>query len=289
MKPFLEKMPVEEGSSICRLNRRLDVGIPFQWHHHPEYELTLTTNSRGQRFIGDHVGEYDDGDLVLVGPNLPHTWSSRSAYDEGEPHVALVIWFHPEWAQQLTRNFHEFAFVGNLLRRATRGLSFSPDVASAVRQNFSGLFELPPPGRLLLLLQILGELDKDTAAQPLASSAFNPINTTENKQRIERVLTHIHQCYRDPISLEILAQTAALSVSGLHRLFRKHTHTNVSTYLSQLRIGDACAQLSKNDRPISSIARDVGFSSLANFNRQFRAAKAMTPRAYRALFRSNVL
>ena len=63
------------------LDRRLDDGIPFQWHHHPEFELTLTLNSRGQRFIGDHIGDYDDGDLVLVGPNLPHTWVSREKID----------------------------------------------------------------------------------------------------------------------------------------------------------------------------------------------------------------
>ena len=63
--------------------------IPFQWHHHPELELTLTMNSRGLRFIGDQVAQNDDGDLVLLGPNLPHTWASREAVREGEPHVAL--------------------------------------------------------------------------------------------------------------------------------------------------------------------------------------------------------
>ncbi len=66
MKPFLEKVPAIQGMSWAMLNRRLDDAIPFQWHHHPEYELTLTLNSRGQRFIGDHIGSFDDGDLVLV-------------------------------------------------------------------------------------------------------------------------------------------------------------------------------------------------------------------------------
>ena len=105
MKPFLEKIHKPPGASWSMLNRRLRDGIPFQWHHHPEFELTLTLNSRGLRFIGDHVGEYDDGDLVLLGPNLPHTWASREAVRAGEPHVALVLWFDLEWAQRVTAGF----------------------------------------------------------------------------------------------------------------------------------------------------------------------------------------
>src|SRR5690348_16611622 len=92
MKPFLEKVPASGDACWPMLNRRLDADIPFQWHHHPEYELTLTLNSRGQRFIGDHIGSYEDGDLVLIGPNLPHTWSSTGKLDVDAPHVALVMW-----------------------------------------------------------------------------------------------------------------------------------------------------------------------------------------------------
>jgi hypothetical protein len=102
MRPFLERLPWQEGSSLAVLDRQLEEAIPFQWHHHPEFELTLTLNSCEQRFMGDHVGEYDDCDLVLVGPNLPHTWVSREAVSAG-PHVALVIWFHPDWAARVVR------------------------------------------------------------------------------------------------------------------------------------------------------------------------------------------
>ena len=111
MTPFLEKIYRPPDASWSMLNRRLDDGIPFQWHHHPEFELTLTLNSRGLRFIGDHVGEYDDGDLVLLGPDLPHTWASRESVRGGEPHVALVLWFDLEWAQRVTAGFVEFRKV----------------------------------------------------------------------------------------------------------------------------------------------------------------------------------
>src|SRR6478752_7549547 len=107
MKPFLERLALPDGASWATLNRRLDGEIPFQWHHHPEFELTLTLNSRGQRFIGDHIGSYDDGDLVLVGPNLPHSWCSAAKIEEAAPHVALVMWFLPQWTAPLGGVFTE--------------------------------------------------------------------------------------------------------------------------------------------------------------------------------------
>ncbi|MEO9530497.1 AraC family transcriptional regulator [Roseibium sp.] len=285
MKPFLETLPRQPDSSLAMLNRRLDTAIPFEWHHHPEYELTLTLNSRGQRFIGDHVGDYDDEDLVLVGPNLPHTWASHQAIDGTLPHVALVIWFHPEWADSVARDFIEFRSIGNLLARAGRGLSFPPEAAAAVRSRFELFFDQSAAERLLTLMNILDHLSGAPNPQPLASAPVSLDGVFESRERIDRVLTHVHAQYTKAITLPELADVAALSVSGLHRLFRKHTQGTVSDYVRALRIGDAAARLSSTNQPVAHIAAAVGYGALANFNRQFKAAKGMTPRDYRAHFR----
>lgn len=284
MRPFLEKLPYEEGSSLAVLNRRLDQEIPFQWHHHPEYELTLTLNSFGQRFIGDHVGDYGDGDLVLVGPNLPHTWASQGAVEPGQPHVALVIWFHPDWAIHVTQSFVEFQGIGNLLSGAGRGLVFDANTAQALRSSFDQFFEQTATERVMTLMQMLDHLGRAQTGQPLASSPAQPAGMTAGRDRIDRVLDHIHVNYAQDVRMEDLAAVAALSLSGVHRLFRKHMCCTISEYIRQLRVGDACARLSATDQPIAHIAHEVGYGALANFNRQFRAAKGMTPRQYRAHF-----
>ena len=54
--------------------------------------------------------------------------------------------------------------------------------------------------------------------------------------------------------------------------------------VAALRIGEACALLSGTARPIAHIDSDIGYESLANFNRQFKALKGMTPRDYRNSF-----
>lgn len=265
------------------LNRCLDDEIPFQWHHHPEYELTLTLNSRGERFIGDHIGGYDDGDLVLVGPNLPHTWRSRTKLDEHKPHVALVMWFLPSWAESLSASFVELRGIATMLARGEGGLAFSPQPATRARSLIERLFLAPRNERLLALFRVLDLLSGDDQAAPLASRAMLP-SPDPDRARIDRVLDHIHLHYTDGLSNDLLADVAALSPSGLHRLFRRHMGMAISDYVIRMRIGEACAVLTATDKPVAHIAEEVGYRTLANFNRQFKALKGRTPRAYRNSF-----
>ncbi len=285
MRPFLEKLAPVDGASWAWLDRRLDGGIPFEWHHHPEYELTLTLNSRGQRFVGDHVGSYGDGDLVLVGANLPHTWASTERLDAGLPHRALVMWFHPDWIAALS-GLAEFSSAAAMFARAGRGLEFSAATTERLRPEILALFALSASDRLSPMLSILSRLADDRAAVPLSSPvAADPVRT--DRGRIDRVLDHIHRNFASRLRLAELADIAALSESGLHRLFARHARTTIGAYVTQLRIGWACAALSATDRPIAHIAAEAGYESLANFNRQFLRRMSMTPRRYRASFRGN--
>lgn len=284
MRPILEKVRPPPGASWAWLDRRLDDAIPFQWHHHPEFELTLTLNSRGQRFVGDHIGAYDDLDLVLVGPNLPHTWASTAKVRQAAPHMAKVMWFHPDWARRLTGILVELKPVAALLDRATRGLSFSTAAAEASRPAIERLFAQPPADRVTTLIDMLRQLAADTDGVPLATSSAQSGSPSADQTRMDRVLDHIHLNYADALRLDDLSEIAALSPSGLQRLFARHMGTTLSDYLKRLRIGEASALLAATRRPIAHLANDVGFESLANFNRQFKAVHGVTPRAYRQQF-----
>ena len=126
MRPLFEKVTVPEGASWALLDRRLDDGIPFQWHYHPEFELTLTLNSRGQRYIGDAISGYDDGDLVLLGPNLPHTWCSAEKLDAGAAAPRASSCGSPRRGRDPSpATFAEMRIVEPLLQRAGRGIAFS--------------------------------------------------------------------------------------------------------------------------------------------------------------------
>jgi hypothetical protein len=146
MKPAYEHVDFGESCSVRVYHRRLP-RIPFEWHHHPEYELTLTMNSHGKRYIGDSVNEYDAEDLVLVPPDLPHTWASNRSIDPSSPQVAIVIWFDGDWARRMADCCPEYEPLRKLLRRAqavTQGRVWA-GLRAACRQ-----FDARPPGAITI-------------------------------------------------------------------------------------------------------------------------------------------
>jgi AraC-like DNA-binding protein len=286
MKPFLEKIRQSDGASWAFLDRVLPDGIPFEWHHHPEYELTLTLNSRGHRYVGDHIGAYDDGDLVLLGPGLAHSWASSDKVDAAGPHRALVIQFTEAWAGSLTALFTEMASLRHLLSEADRAVCFSLEIAAAVRPDLEALVALPADERLVRLLSVFARLTRDENRSLLASPGRALATTSEaDRPRIDKVLEHLHANHREPIAIAELAEIACLSESALHRMFRRQTRLTPLEYLTQLRIGHACSLLIDTDRPIHVIADEVGYRNLALFNRIFKARREMTPREFRSAYR----
>ncbi|HKP26376.1 MAG TPA: helix-turn-helix domain-containing protein [Dongiaceae bacterium] len=285
MKPSFEKVVVPSGASWTLFHRRL-TSFPFEWHYHPEYELTFTLNSLGQRYIGDHIAPYGDGDLALVGPSLPHTWQSARAVDPDAPHVAIVMWFTQGWVEQVLRPLPEFRATCRLLDTSTRGLGFSPTTAVEARTRILALLERDQTAQVIGLIDLLAMLARDDAPTPLSSPALAASTADGDDARVAPVLSYLHARYSDPaLSVGALARRVHMSLSTLHRSFRRHTHMSVTDYVTQLRIGRASALLIGGDRPVARIAEEAGYRNLANFHRQFKAAKGVTPRAFRLAYR----
>ncbi len=145
--------------------------------------------------MGDHVEEYGHEDLVLLGPNLPHTWASSGRPDESKPHVVLVIWFEPEWVERITGEVSELAGVKKLFQRALAGLRFSEGVRHRLVPKIKGFFEADPLERLFIILRVLAELSEDEGATQLVHDPVVLSGVDGGNERIDRVLTLIHSEY----------------------------------------------------------------------------------------------
>lgn len=263
-------------------NRRIPE-IPFEWHHHPECELTLTLNSQGLRYIGDHIGPYDARDLVLVPSEMPHTWASTRAIDETRPHVAVVVWFTASWALQMADVCPEYASLRKLLKRGATGLSFPSRAGEMMESRLRALLSESGRERLGTALDLLAGL-ADMEAVPLATPQKQAPITADESAQLSRILDVLHKQFADPLRVTDLCAVGNLSERSLHRLFVRHLGESLIDYLGRLRIGRACMWLVETDRPISMIAADAGFSNLSNFNRRFRALRNMTPREFRRYY-----
>jgi AraC-like DNA-binding protein len=275
MKPKIERVTIHAGCSIRVYNRRIP-DIPFEWHHHPEFELTLTLNSRGLRFVGDHIGSYESKDLVLIPSDMPHTWASTSAIDQALPHQAIVIWFAEKWALQIVALCPEYAAIGGLLRRSGGALSFGRQEAEFVVKKMPELLSDSPSTRLHAVLAVLTELG-DYEGTPLVSVTKRRPVSQDARQQLDHILDMLHKHYAEPIGVEDLCAVGKMSPRTLHRVFVSQFGESVSDYLRKLRVGRACMLLVETDLPISIIAARVGFFNLSNFNRLFLRTRQMTP------------
>lgn len=285
MKPQFEHVTIPAGCSIRVFNRQIPE-IPFEWHHHPECELTLTLNSRGLRFIGDHVGAYDSHDLVLVPSEMPHTWASTKAIDESRPHVAVVVWFSEAWALQLADVCPEYHSLRRLLKRAAGALSFQSSAGEMMQSRLPGLLSNSARDRLRTALELLTEL-ADMEAVPLATPQKAVRITADESAQLNRILDLLHKRFAEPIRVQDVCAVGNMSERSVHRLFVRHLGENMTDYLGRLRIGRACMWLVETERPIGVIASDAGFSNLSNFNRQFRSARQMSPKEFRSYYRKH--
>jgi AraC-like DNA-binding protein len=283
MRPQFERVTFPAGCSI-RVYKREIAEIPFEWHHHPEYELTLTLNSRGWRFIGDHIGPYTSKDLVLIPPDMPHTWASSSTLDQAHPHTAVVIWFTGEWARRLADVCPEFSALRKLLNRANGALNFSEHAAANVESRLADLLSSSPTNRLQAALATLTELASAEATSLATAQSGATLVPSDQAVQLNRILNLVHKRFTEPLRVADLCSAGNVSARSLHRLFIRHVGENLSRYLARLRIGRASMLLVESDRSIRAIALEAGFVNLANFNRQFRAARQMTPREFRRYY-----
>ncbi|TPE53433.1 helix-turn-helix domain-containing protein [Maribrevibacterium harenarium] len=280
MKPWLETVSIPASQSCLIYDRQLPE-FGFNWHFHPEYELTLTLHSEGKRFVGGSVEEYTDGDLVLVGPNLPHAWQSQSTTNKGKMHQAVVCWFTQSWIEGLIQLMPEYSSLPSILSRASGGLVFDQGVSTDLRQTILSLTHISQAEKMLTLQRILLHL---STQKPSSSRVLNPERLPEpdyDKSRTASILFWLQQHYVEPIRLAPLCHHVHLSESQLQRIFKRSTGVSISHYVARLRIAKACSLLTESDLTMTDIAAQSGFFDSAHFSRSFSRTVGLSPTQYR--------
>ena len=256
--------------------------LPFDWHFHPEHELTLITRSSGTRYVGDASEEYDDGDLVLLGPNLPHTWDSTTSRRAIRQHRAVFAQFGADFLGERFLAAPELRSVAQLLERSARGLVFSGESARRSSAQLLAMAELSGLDRLVALLAVLERLARDGEARAIVSEGYSPPRRDEHR-RIDRVIRFVHDRVRGELAQTAVAEFAGLSPAAFSRFFRRAVGKTFVEYVGEVRIGHAARLLIETDLSVLDIAYESGFRNLSNFNRRFRRLKGKSPREFRQL------
>ena len=279
MLPDLERVEPAPGRSFTWESFDLP-SFPYRWHFHAAYELTLITAGQGRRFVGDSIEWFEPGDLVLLGPHLPHTWHSDPG--RGRRSSAVVVRFEADCLGADFFERGELARIRGLLERSGRGLSYgaSPTVDKVAARLVRGC-DAPPFGQMVALLEMLQVLATRGRGRELSTPAYASSARAIDARRIDRVCRHVMQHLARPLRLGHVAAIAGLSPEGFSRFFHRMTGRTFVAWVHEVRIGHACRLLTTTERPVLDIALAAGFENLSNFNRVFRRLRGCTPRAFR--------
>jgi AraC-like DNA-binding protein len=278
VKAYLEKIPLPAGRSFASLDFTVRRFIcPF--HYHPEYELTLIVSSTGQRYVGDHIGRFAAGDLVLMGSNLPHMYINDAKFP-GLAH-SRVVQFLPDCLGAGFFQLGEMKAIRHLLERSRVGLHFHGPVRDKVAAAMEELYRVEGARRVSLLLGILEMLAASGRYRRLASPSYSPSLALYQGERINQVCELISRKFRGPLSQVEAARVAGMSGPSFSRFFRRATNRTFPAFVNEVRIGHASQLLLDTDRTVAEICYNSGFSNLSNFNRQFFRLRKASPRDYR--------
>ncbi|MCA8879848.1 MAG: helix-turn-helix domain-containing protein [Rhodobacteraceae bacterium] len=287
MQLDLELVHIRDGESFAAWRH----GYPFRtvrWHYHPEYEIHLVVETHGKFYIGDHVGEFSPGQLIMTGPNLPQNWISDIGDAETVPRRTEVIQFHQSFVDRILQEFPETAAAQALFERSKRGILFDYETGEAVRPLMRRLIDARGVLRLALFFEILDQLLNASATQTLSSLNFMLSMEKAEESDMNRVIAHLRENLTEPVSESELAVMTGQSQSAFSRSFKRHTGETLVRFRNQLRIDLACQMLVADPgAKVSDICFDVGFSNLSNFNRHFLRLKGMSPSEFRQTVAEN--
>jgi len=278
VKAILEKISHDRNHSFSLFefqDRRFD--CPF--HHHPEIELNLILSSSGQRYVGDHIGRFSQGDLVLIGSDLPHMYTNDAAHS-GLAH-SIFLQFLPECLGSDFLDLRELKVIGRLFERSRVGLSFHGRTRDKVVPLIIQLNGLNGFARLMGFLNIFNILARSKEFRVLASRSYSPSLALYQGERINSVCDLISRKFKDQVTQSEAARTAGMSAPSFSRFFKRATNKTFRAFLNEVRIGHASHLLMETDQTVAEVCYNSGFGNLSNFNRQFLKLHKISPRAFR--------
>lgn len=253
----------------------------IRWHQHEEYELHLITATRGKMFVGDYIGRFEPGNLVLIGPRIPHNWITTD-YEKGEE-VFLrdrCLIFLDEPIRQAAQLMPEIRSIFPLLERSKSGIEFF-GISDKASQKLDEIKRTHGVRRLAVFLELFSDLAQHQDYRLLSSGPLETRSDLEGQSKISEIVGYISENYQHTLCMAEVAEKYGMSESGFSRYFNKETGNSFTDFVNRLRVTKACQLLMETDKYISTICYEVGYNTVANFNRRFVELRNMTPSEFR--------
>jgi len=278
--PALEKIAPNFGQSFTmrKFDKASSNSAPY-WHFHPELEMAYIASGNGKRHVGNNISYYKGGDLIFLGPNLPHYgFTDRFTGVNSE----IVIQLKVDFLGAQFLEAPEMESILGLFERSRAGISFHGNIKTETGERLGDLFHMTHFERIIALLKILNKLAKSDKYTLLNASTAEIIVDRKESIRIGKVYKYVRQHFQDEsISLSVVAALINMTVPSFCRFFKKHTNKTFTQFVNEFRVVHATKLLNETNDPISAICFDCGFNNFSHFNRHFKKVTGKSPSQYR--------
>ncbi|QCR22297.1 AraC family transcriptional regulator [Pontibacter sp. SGAir0037] len=282
MKPIYFQIPKSTGETV-RVQYDKQEHFYDNLHFHPEVQIMLITEGSGTRFIGDSIGSFGKGDILLLGPNLPHVFRNDKKYYEHDPLLKasnISVFFQIESFGEAFLSLPEVYPIQRLLLNSKRGIVIKGHTKEKVSRLVHQMVELDGFELFISLFSILNLLALSREVELLSSVGFDGPQKDADSKKINDVFTYIMNNFSEEIKLQKAADIANMSVNAFCRYFKQHTRKTFSEFLNEIRIGHACRLLIEDRWNVRETAFECGYDNISYFNRQFKDITGFTPSEY---------
>lgn len=282
MREITPLMPDDCFTIFSKVKQKFD----FPLHYHEEYELNLVLNAKGaKRVIGGHIEVIDDVELVLIGPNLYHSWFTHEC--QSEEIIEVTIQFHKDLFDEKFLKRNQLSFIKNMLEHSLRGILFSRETALAIKERLLAMDKKTGFDSVLELFSVLHDLSVSRNMRSLSDFSFSNEKFYYASRRIEKVFEFMNTNYNKPVTLAEVARIANMPEASFSRFIKKRTGKTFIDSLNEIRLGHASRLLIDTTNTIAEIAYKCGFNNISNFNRVFKRKKFCIPKEFRETYTGN--
>ncbi|MFP9113050.1 AraC family transcriptional regulator [Flavobacterium sp. RHBU_3] len=275
------------GSSFTYTNFEQNSNIRSHvWHYHPEVELVYVNGGSGKRQIGSHISYYAEGDLILIGSNLPHCgFTDDTTGNKRE----TVIQMKPDFLGETFMALPETKSISALFEKARGGIAFGPDVRYLVGERMEEMATMHPFDRLLTLISVLHDLEQTEDYKTLNAETFALETHVQDNDRINMVFNFVKDNFRETIALDEVADMASMTVPSFCRYFKKMTRKTFVQFVNEYRVVHACKLLAEKPIPISEVCYESGFNNFSHFNKSFKEVTGKSASQYRMELKAHLV
>ena len=278
MRVEYEAIHPDEGSSFKLLHQKVTAEqYGWEYHYHPEYEIVCVLAGNGTRHVGNHVSNYENGDLVFIGPKLPHAGFGLNATGL---HEEIVIQIKEEVINQSLLTRPEMAPINQLLEKARYGINFTGSTKEKARKKLIKLLKLSPFDRYIELLTILQLMATSSEYNLLNSQITLSSDVKKHHSRIQNVFNYVEQNFHEEIDIKKVAALANLTVPSFCNYFKKVMNTTFTDFINGYRIQRACILL-QQEKTVAEVCFECGFNNVTYFDKVFKSIMQKTPSEFK--------